>query len=134
MPEEFPEKKILTGVAVHISSEPNIAGNETRPTKRFIRISGRPKVSRQAVEHLHRSAGKLQLFTADEDVDQHGGDRVKHADEDPARMITLTKDFEPPFTSLTYTATDSAPPAAIKIHVVIPRNAQLEVRGSSPRR
>ncbi|MNP53452.1 hypothetical protein D3C76_1479320 [compost metagenome] len=44
----------------------------------------------------------------------------------PARIITLTNDFEPPFTSLTYTATDSAPPAAIKIQVVIPRNAQLK--------
>ena len=43
MPEGISEKKILTGVAVHISSEPNIAVNETRPTKRFIRISGRPK-------------------------------------------------------------------------------------------
>ena len=45
----------------------------------------------------------------------------------PARMMTLTKDFEPPLTSFTYTATDSAPPAAIKIHVVMPRNAQLKL-------
>ena len=43
MPAGISEKKIFTGVAVHISREPNMAVKETSPTKRFIRISGRPK-------------------------------------------------------------------------------------------
>ncbi|MNY46550.1 hypothetical protein D3C86_1817390 [compost metagenome] len=35
------------------------------------------------MEYLHRAAGKFQLFAADKDVDQHRGDGIEHADDDP---------------------------------------------------
>ena len=43
IPSGISEKKILTGVAVHISSDPNIAVKDTRPTKRLTTSSGKPK-------------------------------------------------------------------------------------------
>ena len=126
MPAGISEKKILTGVAVHINNEPNMAVKETRPTKRLTTISGRPNQTAMPWKTCtdppvyFSSLLLINTLISTEEMEYSTPITI------PARIMTLTNDFDPPFTSLTYTATDSAPPAAIKIQVVMPRNAQLK--------
>ena len=127
MPSGISEKKIFTGVAVHISREPNIAVKDTRPTKRFINASGRPKYAAMPWNTCTDPPVNFNSLLLTKTLISTEETEYSTPIKIPARMITLTNDFEPPLTSLTYTATDSAPPAAIKIQVVTPRNAQLKL-------
>ena len=125
MPVGISEKRFLTGVAVHISREPNMAVKETRPTKRFINTSGRPN-HRQTVEHLHRTPVNfnalllIKTLISTEEMEYSTPIKI------PARMITLTKRFRTAF-HIVYVHRDGfRAPAAINIQVVMPRNAQLK--------
>ncbi|MNT11315.1 hypothetical protein D3C72_1461890 [compost metagenome] len=112
MPLGISVKKILTGAAVHISNEPNIAVKETSPTKRFISTAGRPKCADRpsntcTVPPVKCKSARLTNTLSSKDATEYSTPITS-----PEMTITLTKERLPPLTSLTYTATDSAPPAA----------------------
>ena len=49
------------------------------------------------MEYLHRSAGKFQLFAADEDVNQHRGDGIQYADKNPGEDDHFNERFRTAF-------------------------------------
>lgn len=121
-----PVKKIFTGAAVHINSEPNMAVKETMPTKRFISIVGRPKCADSPSNTCTVPPVKCRSVRCTKTLISSDDTEYSTPMNSPETMITFTKARLPPFTSFTYTATDSAPPAAWKIQAVMPRNAQLK--------